>query len=169
MSAATSRSSLFSPALSPAPGVARSLSSVAAAAPYLAASSLFGVGGQLLLKSAMSSLGPLDLAPAALPVFLLALLTHPLVLLGLLIYACGTLCWLLVLSRLALSVAYPFASLNYPLVLAAAWLLLGEAPTLPRLGGVAAIAAGLLCIGFSHQRQQRRLEPPAPGEPEAGS
>ena len=46
------------------------------------------------------------------------------------------------LSRADLSYAYPFASLNYVLVLLSAWWLLGEQPSPTRMIGVVVICFG---------------------------
>jgi drug/metabolite transporter (DMT)-like permease len=99
---------------------------------YMIASSVLGLTGQVLLKRGASTGAPL------LDVFL-----HPLVWGGLLLYAAGTFFWLLVLSRVKLSMAYPFTALNYVLVLVPSVLILGERVSVLRMVGVLVIAAGV--------------------------
>jgi undecaprenyl phosphate-alpha-L-ara4N flippase subunit ArnE len=60
--------------------------------------------------------------------------------------------WLIVLSRVRLSVAYPMIGISYIAVVLFARYHLGEhVPTL-RWIGVAVIAAGIAIIGFSFRR-----------------
>jgi drug/metabolite transporter (DMT)-like permease len=113
---------------------------------YILCSGLFGVAGQLVLKRGLVTIGTLSLRIDTAPQILLHLAFNPLVVLGLLVYSIGTVFWLLALSRVDLSYAYPFASLNYGLVLFASWLLLGERPSLIRLVGVVVIGTGVWAI-----------------------
>ena len=119
---------------------------------YILASGVFGVAGQLILKRGIAGMGPLSLRPDAVLGVALSLILNPLVLLGLAIYACGTFLWLIALSRVDLSYAYPFASLNYVLVLLASWLVLGEQPTIPRVVGVLVICCGVYAISRTPEK-----------------
>jgi drug/metabolite transporter (DMT)-like permease len=116
---------------------------------YILISVLGGAVGQVLLKMGMSNLGAMTFSLAHLGNLLWRLATNPLVVGGLLIYACGTLFWLLALSRVDLSFAYPFASLSYVLMLLASWLLLNEHISLMRLAGSFVIIIGVLIISRS--------------------
>ncbi|MCC7369126.1 MAG: EamA family transporter [Chloroflexi bacterium] len=116
------------------------------ALPYILVSGVFAVLGQILLKWGLAQIGPLTLAPARLPELVLALALNPLVVLGLVVTVTGTFFWLITLSRVDLSFAYPFASLNYVAVLVGSWLLLGESPSPVRLLGVLAICGGVCLI-----------------------
>ncbi len=122
-------------------------------------SGLLGVTGQIVLKLALAAGGPLPLAVDAAPALVWRLATEPLVVAGLMVYIGGTFFWLVALSRVDLSYAYPFASLNYIFLLAAAWVVLGERPTPLRLAGVIAICAGVWLLSrtraVSRSRQAR--------------
>jgi drug/metabolite transporter (DMT)-like permease len=59
-------------------------------------------------------------------------------------YAVATLLWLLVLTRLPLSVAFPFYGLTFLLVPALAWLFLGEPVRLQTFVGGAIILVGVV-------------------------
>ena len=61
----------------------------------------------------------------------------------------GMVAWLGVLQRLPVSLAYPMLSLNFVLITLAARFIFGEAVSSRHWGGVAAISAGILCMGFS--------------------
>jgi drug/metabolite transporter (DMT)-like permease len=113
---------------------------------YVLVSGVLGVAGQLILKRGIAALGLLVLSPGTILPIVLALATNPLVILGLVVYASGTFFWLIALSRVDLSYAYPFASLNYIMVLIASWLLLGEQPSPMRFVGVVAICFGVWAI-----------------------
>jgi len=128
---------------------------------YILVSGIFGVTAQLILKRAVVALGPLTLRPDTLPSVALALVLSPLVILGLAVYVTGTFFWLVALSRTDLSYAYPFASLNYVLVLISSWWLLGEQPSLPRIIGVVVICFGVWAISRTPARTTARAKPHA--------
>ena len=112
-------------------------------------SGLLGVGGQVVVKQALAAAGPLPLSLDAIPTLVWSLASNPQIVAGLAVYSCGTFLWLVALSRVDLSYAYPFASLNYIFVLAASWLVLHEEPTPMRLFGVAAICLGVALLSRS--------------------
>jgi drug/metabolite transporter (DMT)-like permease len=55
--------------------------------------------------------------------------------------------WMVVLSNLSLSAAFPMTALGYVLVIGMGWTLLGEPVTLAELIGGAAILAGVWLLG----------------------
>ena len=112
-------------------------------------STVLGVGGQLLLKRGMTLLGEQSLSPAGLVSVGARMALSPWVILGIMVYVSGTFFWLIALSRVELSFAYPFASLSYVLILASSWLFLGETMNVLRLMGVVAICVGVLIISLS--------------------
>ena len=126
---------------------------------YILVSGVLGVTGQLVLKRGLVALGSPALRPDALPAFIAALALNPLIVGGLAVYVLGTLFWLVALSRLDLSYAYPFASLNYVLVLLASWLVLGERPSATRLAGVALICLGVCAIARTTANTRERARP----------
>lgn len=109
-------------------------------------STIFGVVGQLTLKKAMTQLGPLALSVSQAPSLAWRVFTTPTVLLGLAIYFAASFFWLLALSRVQLTYAYPFASLSYVLIVIASWAMLGEHPSPLRLGGMGVIMLGVFLI-----------------------
>src|SRR5512136_1632613 len=77
----------------------------------------FGVMGQIALKTGMTQVGHIGGAQLnAIVPTILRVATTPLVLVGLGSYGLGAIAWLVVLSRLDLSVAYPFLALNFVLI-----------------------------------------------------
>jgi drug/metabolite transporter (DMT)-like permease len=104
------------------------------------ASVALGATGQVLMKLGMASLGGGAFAST-----ITAGLTEPLVLLGLACYAASSVSWLVVLSRVALSVAYPFGALSYVVVVLVA-LATGEIVSALRWAGVALIVGGIWLV-----------------------
>jgi drug/metabolite transporter (DMT)-like permease len=66
--------------------------------------------------------------------------------LGLLLYLCGTIVWIYVLSKEKLVVVYAFTALTFVLVYLGAVLTLGESLTLKASGGVVLVLAGLYLL-----------------------
>lgn len=77
-------------------------------------------------------------------------LTEPLVLLGLACYVTSSVLWLVVLSRVPLSVAYPFGALSYVLVVIVA-LITGEHVSALRWVGVVLIVGGIWFVSGSRE------------------
>ena len=65
---------------------------------------------------------------------------------GLLLYLCGTIVWIYVLSKEKLVVVYAFTALTFVLVYLGAVLTLGESLTLRAGGGVVLVLAGLYLL-----------------------
>ncbi|MFA9406500.1 MAG: EamA family transporter [Anaerolineales bacterium] len=116
---------------------------------YILISVLGGAFGQILLKTGMSTMGPLTLSVESVPNIIIKIATNPFVVVGLIIYVLSTFFWLTALSRVDLSYAYPFASLSYVVMLLASWLLFHENITPLRLMGTLVIAAGVYLIARS--------------------
>ncbi|MEI7555279.1 EamA family transporter [Candidatus Chlorohelix sp.] len=120
------------------------------AAPVLISVAL-NVVGQLVLKRGMSDLGPLSLTEHSIIDLFMAIATNVFVIIGAFIYAGSVLFWLVGLSRVPLSYAYPFISLSYVAILAASFFILGEQLNLLRLAGVALICFGVMLVAYSEE------------------
>ena len=96
---------------------------------------------QILFKSGTTSTGGFALDGSMLS-GLARLLVQWQVVVGLATYVVGWLLWMNALSRFELSFVYPFTGLNYLMILAASWLLLGEGISPVRIVGVAFICGG---------------------------
>lgn len=73
-------------------------------------------------------------------------LLNPWVVIGLFLYGGAALVWLLVLSRVEVSLAYPFVGLGFVVTMLLAWALLGESFSVTRIAGTLLIAAGVVVI-----------------------
>ena len=114
----------------------------------LLVSIVFCTVAQFMLKAAMNRVGVL---PAFADLELISfLLEHRvavgLIIVGLGLYGSGTILWILCLTRLELSFAYPISTLQYLLVFLAAWIFLGEDIHLARWLGMAVIAVGVVVM-----------------------
>jgi multidrug transporter EmrE-like cation transporter len=113
------------------------------------AATLLGVVGQMMLKQGMGAMGPLALSLESTPQIVWRMVTAPMVIAGLAVYGAGTFFWLITLSRIELSVAYPFVSLNHVLIFLLAWLVLREQISPARAAGVVVICVGMLLVARS--------------------
>ena len=71
------------------------------------------------------------------------------ILLGICCYGLSMLIWLLILSRVDLSFAYPMLGVSYVLVVASAWLILGETISITRWVGTFVICIGVALVARS--------------------
>ncbi len=105
-----------------------------------------GVIGQLFFKLGINAYkaqhGALALGPQAVLVFL-----QPLVFIGLACYGMASVTYIVVLSRVPLSVAYPIVSLTYPLVVFISQVIFKEAVSGIAWAGVLCICCGVALIG----------------------
>ncbi|WP_321575618.1 EamA family transporter [Paenibacillus guangzhouensis] len=98
------------------------------------------VAGQIAWKIGLQQAGGIHFGN------LFSVLFSPLILLGIALYALATGLWLVVLSRLPLSLAYPLQSLAYAIGIFAAWYVFGESVPLNRWIGAAVIVLGAAII-----------------------
>ena len=106
---------------------------------------LLNAVAQLLLKSGANAVGPIN-GLEGLKGVALTLAFHPGVIGGLFCYALSVVIWVIALSRVDVSIAYPMLSIGYVVnaLLAMAWL--GETISLQRWIGMAVILAGVALI-----------------------
>ena len=78
-----------------------------------------------------------------------AVVANPYIILGFVLYGAGAVTWLLVLSRVELSVAYPFVSVGLVFTLALGALVLNEPMNMTRLAGAGCIIVGVCLVARS--------------------
>ena len=137
------------PEILPTAAPARTGSTVISIA-LLLVSVVFATAGQLTLKGAMEAIGRIGTAQVSDAGQTIArAVKEPLLWIGLLLFGISALFWLVVLSRVDLSLAYPFVGVSYIVVVALARFMFHEqVPTL-RWIGVSIIAFGIALIGIS--------------------
>lgn len=101
---------------------------------------------QLCLKQGMRQIGAFEFTPAMLWEMSWRIGTNPYVILGLACYVVSVIFWLLALSRVDVSFAYPMLSVGYILTAVAAYYVFGEPLTTVRVTGIAVIMVGVFLI-----------------------
>lgn len=104
-----------------------------------------GVAGQLLLKHGMSSGDQVDEVHEVMPRLVRAA-TNPVVITGFLLYGLSAALWLILLTRVDLSFAYPMLSLGYVLVVVLSKVLFNEQVTWVRFAGTLVVCLGVFLI-----------------------
>ena len=104
---------------------------------------------QLALKAATRVSGPLIATDAGVWQRGLELLVVPSLWYALTLYGLSVVVWLVGLSRVPVSQAYPLLSLGYVINIGLAWWLLGEVPNAQRVAGIAVIVAGVVLVARS--------------------
>jgi multidrug transporter EmrE-like cation transporter len=113
----------------------------------LVISVLLAVTGQLLMKRGMMSFGTFpvsQLISNVIPMFL-----NPWVFIGFVCFGLSSIFWLVVLSRMELSLVYPMVSVAYVLVALVSFFIFKENVTLIRWVGISVIIFGVILISRS--------------------
>lgn len=107
---------------------------------------LLNASAQLLLKAGMNEIGHFDFTLAnTLPIGLKVMANLPIIG-GCFLYVVSVLVWLLVLSRVQVSFAYPMISIGYIVNALAAYYFFGEPLTSLRVLGIFVIIAGVYLV-----------------------
>lgn len=101
---------------------------------------------QIALKQGMSSSTVAAALGQGSTSAITAIATNPYVISGLSLYAVGAMLWLFVLSRVDVSVAYPFVAFGFIVTMALAIILLGEPLQPLRVVGTLLVVAGAVLI-----------------------
>jgi multidrug transporter EmrE-like cation transporter len=109
---------------------------------------LLNAAAQLLLKAGTNRVGPIALDAQSLPALQALALSGPIIA-GLACYVISVVVWIVALSRVEVSIAYPMLSIGYVVNAIAAWFLFGEALTPMRLAGIAVIIVGVFLLAGS--------------------
>ena len=110
---------------------------------------LLNAAAQLLLKAGTNRIGEFAFSLENVVPIGLKVAASPFVLGGLACYAVSVVVWILALSRVPVSVAYPMLSIGYIVNAAAAWLLFGESLGAQKLVGIGFIVVGVWLVARS--------------------
>jgi multidrug transporter EmrE-like cation transporter len=106
--------------------------------------------GQLTLKAAMTSIGRIGTEQVAdAGQTIMKAVKEPLLWLGLVLFGLSAVFWLVVLSRVDLSLAYPLVGFSYIVVVGLSRFLLHEQVPALRWMGVSLVALGIALVGIS--------------------
>jgi drug/metabolite transporter (DMT)-like permease len=124
--------------------------------------------GQLTLKAGMNRVGFISSERLAKPLELaMRMARTPLVPIGLALFVVSAAFWMLVLSRIPLSYAYPFVGLTYVLITVFDKIFLKEHIPALRWAGVALIVIGILLVGNTGGAEPSQLDATGPAETSA--
>jgi len=107
---------------------------------------LLNAGAQLLLKAGTNSVGIFEFSRDNIFPIGWKLATEPHIVGGLACYVISVVVWIMALSRVEVSIAYPLLSVGYVVNAVAAYYLFGEAVTPMRLVGIGVIIIGVVMV-----------------------
>ena len=110
---------------------------------------LLNAGAQLLLKAGTNAVGHFEFSRDNIVPVGWQLATEPHIMGGLTFYVISVVVWIMALSRVEVSIAYPMLSIGYVVNAMAAWWLFGEAVSLTRLAGIGVIIVGVYIVSRS--------------------
>lgn len=117
--------------------------------PFVLAAVVLTAAAQLLLKAGAEKLAPLSLSVSGAFAFAMRIASEPHLLAGVACYFISMLLWIMALTRMEVSVAYPMLSLGYVLTAIAAYFLFGEAVSVQRVLGIVVIIVGVVITARS--------------------
>ncbi len=115
----------------------------ATALSFLLTGVLLNAAAQLLLKAGTNALGVITFTRDNFAGLAARMALEPHFLAGVACYGVSLVVWIIGLSRVPVSVAYPLLSLGYVVNAIAAWYLLGESLDWSRAGGIGCIIVGV--------------------------
>lgn len=107
---------------------------------------LLNAVAQLALKASVSDVGAIHPGLPGSGGMALKLLAEPWLWAGLLCYIVSVGVWIVALSRVEVSIAYPMLSIGYVVNAIAAWMLFGEALSAAKLAGIGVIIVGVYIL-----------------------
>lgn len=110
---------------------------------------LLNAAAQLLLKAGTNAVGHFAFDRGNILPVGWQLATEPHILSGMACYGLSLAVWIMALSRVEVSIAYPMLSIGYVINAIAAWYLFGESVTLMRLMGIGIIVIGVYVVARS--------------------
>ncbi|MBI4290647.1 MAG: EamA family transporter [Betaproteobacteria bacterium] len=110
---------------------------------------LLNAGAQLLLKAGTNAIGQFEFSAANIVPVGVKLALEPHIMGGVACYVVSLIVWIMGLSRVDVSIAYPMLSIGYVLNALAAWYLFGESVSAQKLVGIGFIIAGVYLVARS--------------------
>jgi multidrug transporter EmrE-like cation transporter len=110
---------------------------------------LLNAAAQLLLKAGTNGIGTFAFTADNLVPVGIKVASNPYIIGGLGCYVVSVVVWIMALSRVEVSLAYPMLSIGYVVNAVAAWYLFGEALTAQRMIGIGTIIVGVFLVARS--------------------
>lgn len=105
--------------------------------------------GQLAFKTEMLRFGEIAFHPSRFFQIGIQVFSRPLIVLGVFLYAVSAFFWIIAISKLELSFAYPMLSIGYVLIFFLSVWLFREPFTITRLIGTIIVCGGLILVARS--------------------
>ena len=116
---------------------------------FLMAGVLLNAAAQLFLKAGTNRIGEFAFSLENVMPIGMKVASSPFILSGLACYGVSVVVWILGLSRVPVSIAYPMLSVGYIVNAFAAWFLFGESVTAQKLVGIGFIVVGVYLVARS--------------------
>jgi len=110
---------------------------------------LLNAAAQLLLKAGTNAIGTFAFSADNLVPVGIRVASNPFIVSGLGCYVVSVVVWIMALSRVEVSLAYPMLSIGYVVNAVAAWYLFGEALSAQRMIGIGTIIVGVFLMARS--------------------
>jgi multidrug transporter EmrE-like cation transporter len=110
---------------------------------------LLNAAAQLWLKAGTNALGALSFGRSAVLSTASSVAFEPHIVAGLTCYVLSVGIWIVALSKVPVSVAYPMLSIGYVVNAVAAWYLFGEIISAQKFAGIAVIIIGVYLVARS--------------------
>ena len=110
---------------------------------------LLNAAAQLFLKAGTRQIGEFAFSADNIIPVGWQLATQPFILAGVCCYVVSLIVWILGLSRVPVSIAYPMLSIGYVISAMAAWWLFGETLTAQKMAGIGFIIIGVFLVARS--------------------
>lgn len=104
---------------------------------------LLNAAAQLCIKQGMNVIGNITLDAGAVLAMIPRAAVNPYILAGLACYVISVLVWMVVLSKVEVSLAYPFLSIGYIVTAFVGYFFMGETLGLYKIMGILTICAGI--------------------------
>lgn len=110
---------------------------------------LLNAAAQLMLKAGANRVGPVAIEVQALTGVARELAFSGPIIAGIACYVVSVVVWILALTRVEVSLAYPMLSIGYVVNAVAAWMLFGEQLSPMRIAGILVIILGVYLLAAS--------------------
>lgn len=107
---------------------------------------MLNVAAQLLIKAGTNSIGFFEFSRENILPIGWKLATEPYIIGAMFCYALSVVIWILALSRVQVSIAYPLLSMGYVVNAAAAWWFFNESFNPAKVAGIGVIILGVIII-----------------------
>ncbi|WP_435626399.1 SMR family transporter [Candidatus Ferrigenium straubiae] len=107
---------------------------------------MLNAAAQILMKAGTNAVGHFEFSMENILPIGLKLATEWHIVTALFCYALSVVVWILALSRVPVSIAFPLLSMAYIVTAVAAWYLLGEPLSMTKLVGIGVIILGVIII-----------------------